>query len=198
MQNHVDLNLFLRTNGEVSGITLLICNPRSMEISTWGVLASQCSQTDIAEAPGIIKILVSKKWPGDKFKKTLTWIFGTHTHHLRVFIAVKRHNDHDSSYKRKYLIRPGLHFRSLVHCPHGREHGSTQTCLERKLRVLHPISREQEQRNNEWATKPILLTYLSNKATPCLTKPYPLKSLLKHSNDESIIIQINTHTNPLI
>ena len=42
------------------------------------------------------------------------------------FIAVKRHHDHDNSYKGKHLIGAGLQFRGLVYYHHGRKHGGVQ------------------------------------------------------------------------
>ena len=39
---------------------------------------------------------------------------------------MKRHHDHDNSYKRKHLIGAVLIFRVLGHYPHRLKHGSTQ------------------------------------------------------------------------
>jgi hypothetical protein len=52
---------------------------------------------------------------------------------------VKRHHDHDNTYKGKYFIVAGLQFRALVHCHHGGKHGSMQVdmVLEMELSVLH-------------------------------------------------------------
>ena len=45
---------------------------------------------------------------------------------VRVFTAVKRHHDHSSSYKGKYLIGAGLQFRGLIHYHHDKKHGNMQ------------------------------------------------------------------------
>ena len=42
------------------------------------------------------------------------------------YIAVKRHHDQGSSYKRKQQLELVYSFRGLVHYHHGRKHGSTQ------------------------------------------------------------------------
>lgn len=51
---------------------------------------------------------------------------------------------------KKENISSGLaySFRSLVHYRHGRKHGGVQAdmVLEKKLRVLHQICRQQEER----------------------------------------------------
>lgn len=41
-------------------------------------------------------------------------------------IAVKGHQDHGNSYKRKHLAGIRLQFRVLIHYHHGRKHSSTQ------------------------------------------------------------------------
>jgi hypothetical protein len=53
---------------------------------------------------------------------------------VRASIAVKRHHDHSNFYKEKHLIGAGLQFRALVHCHHGRKHGSREDMLKRELR----------------------------------------------------------------
>jgi hypothetical protein len=58
---------------------------------------------------------------------------------IRVSIAVKRHQDRGTLYKRKHVVWAGLPFRSLFHYCHGEKHCSMQAdmVLERSLRVLH-------------------------------------------------------------
>jgi hypothetical protein len=57
---------------------------------------------------------------------------------LRVFIAVKRHNDHGKSYKGQHLSKAGLQFRGLGHYCQGGKHGGIEPdmVLEMYLRVL--------------------------------------------------------------
>ena len=45
---------------------------------------------------------------------------------LRICIAVKIHHDYRNTYKEKRVFGAGLHFRGLVHYPHGRYHGVMQ------------------------------------------------------------------------
>ena len=54
---------------------------------------------------------------------------------VRVSIAVKRHHDHDNSYKGKQLTDTGLQFRGLVHYRHSEKQAGL--VLEKELRVLH-------------------------------------------------------------
>ena len=42
------------------------------------------------------------------------------------FIAVKRHHNHDNTYKGKHLIGAGLQFRGLAQYYHGLKHGGLQ------------------------------------------------------------------------
>jgi hypothetical protein len=64
------------------------------------------------------------------------------------FIAVKRHHDHNNSYKGKHLIGAGLQFRDSVHYHHGGKHGGTQAgrVLKRDLRDLY---RDQQAARRE-------------------------------------------------
>lgn len=45
---------------------------------------------------------------------------------FRISIAVKRHCDHNNSYKRKHLIRAGLQFGGSVPYHHGRKHAASR------------------------------------------------------------------------
>jgi hypothetical protein len=71
---------------------------------------------------------------------------------VRASIAVKRLQDHSSSYKGKQLNGAHLQFRGSVHYQHGRKHGSRQAdmVLEKRLRVLHldqqAVGRESDTR----------------------------------------------------
>jgi hypothetical protein len=97
---------------------------------------------------------------------------------------VKRHHDHDISYKGKYLIGAGFEFRGFVHFYHGRKHGYIQTdiVLERQLRVPYP---DQQAAGRESNTEPglCILNFKanpqrhtsSNKATPTPRMPHPLQ-----------------------
>ena len=57
---------------------------------------------------------------------------------VRVSIAVMRRHGHSNSYKGKYLTETGLQSGGLVHCHHGRKHGSMQVdmVLKKYLGVL--------------------------------------------------------------
>ena len=52
---------------------------------------------------------------------------------------MKRNHNHSNSYKGEHFAGAGLQFGGLVHCRHGRKHGSLQVdmVLEKELRVLH-------------------------------------------------------------
>ena len=79
---------------------------------------------------------------------------------------MKRHHDHDNSYKRKHLIGAGLQFRGLVHYHNGRKRGSVQAnmVLEKKQLVLHLDPKAVEGR-----LRPFKLT-LSDPLPP--TRPH--------------------------
>ena len=57
---------------------------------------------------------------------------------IRVSIVVKRHHDHNKSYKGKHRIGAGLQFRRF-HGHHDRKYGGTQECmvLVKYWRVQH-------------------------------------------------------------
>jgi hypothetical protein len=60
---------------------------------------------------------------------------------------VKRHHDHVSSCKGKYLTGAGFQPRDLVHCHNGREHEGTQVdvVLKKELRSLL-VNLQEEKR----------------------------------------------------
>ena len=76
-----------------------------------------------------------------------------------VSIAVKRHHDHNKSYKVKYLIGPDAKLVPYLHCE---IHGSIQAgmVLEKGQRVLHP---DRELRHPS-----------SSSSIPTLRRPYLL------------------------
>ena len=66
-----------------------------------------------------------------------------HGHSLRVFIAVKRHNDQGNSYKGKHLIGASLQVQRFSPLLSRKAHGIFQAgmALEKELRVLHLVSK---------------------------------------------------------
>jgi len=60
---------------------------------------------------------------------------------------VRRHCDHDNSYKGKHFTRTGLQFRGLVSDHHDRKRGNIQAdiVLEKELIALHPEKQEEKK-----------------------------------------------------
>ena len=58
---------------------------------------------------------------------------------VRVSVAVKRHHDHDNSYKGKHFIGETYKLRGIVHYLHGEKQGGlwADMVLEKALRFLH-------------------------------------------------------------
>lgn len=66
-------------------------------------------------------------------------------------MAVKRHRDHENSYKRKHVIGAGFQSRGLGRSYHGRKHGGTvqaDAVLEKELRGPH-LGRQVSGRDSE-------------------------------------------------
>lgn len=92
---------------------------------------------------------------------------------------MKRNHDLDKSYKGKHFVVPGLQFRGLSHCHHGRKHGIMQVdmVLEKELECSTSRCVDIRKRQNHLAClrfedlKASPLIHFSNRAipTPCHT-----------------------------
>jgi hypothetical protein len=77
----------------------------------------------------------------------------------------------------KFLTETTYSFRGLVHHQPGRKHGGTQAYMVLELRVLHRVSRQQEE--SHWAWLGLLET---SKTNPSDTLPPTRPPLLILSN----------------
>ena len=94
---------------------------------------------------------------------------------FRVSIAVKRHHDHNNSYKGKHWIGVGLQFRCLVHYRHGRRHGSLEVDIVLE-RAESSASQLADSRKRQLGTRPGL-SFWNLTALPS-TRPHFLRGLL--------------------
>lgn len=62
------------------------------------------------------------------------------------FIALRRHHDHNNSYKENISLGLVCSFRGLVHYPRGGERGGLQTdmVLEKYLRIADPKAERRQ------------------------------------------------------
>ena len=97
-------------------------------------------------------------------------------HCLRVSIAVKRHHDHNNSYKGKYFGKAGLQFKGLVYYCRGRKTAVCSQSWRRSQEYYILICRQQKETYwlglsiyEIWKPPPPWHTS-SNQATPIPTR----------------------------